>query len=72
MRGRIDRVDLLSDGALNCLRVIDYKLGGKSASLSEMYYGLQLQLLTYLCAAMSIKPGYEPAAALYFAVKDRL
>ena len=70
VHGRIDRVDLLSDGALNCLRVIDYKLGGKSASLSEMYYGLQLQLLTYLCAALSIKPGYEPAAALYFAVKD--
>ena len=70
VRGRIDRVDLLSDGKLNCLRVIDYKLGGKAASLSEMYYGLQLQLLTYLCAALSIKPGYEPAAALYFSVKD--
>ena len=70
VNGRIDRVDLLESGDLRCLRVIDYKLGGKSASLSEMYYGLQLQLLTYLCAALNIKPGFEPAAALYFAVKD--
>jgi ATP-dependent helicase/nuclease subunit B len=70
VRGRIDRVDLMDTGDLRCLRVIDYKLGGKGVSLSEMYYGLQLQLLTYLCAALSIKPGFEPAAALYFAVKD--
>ena len=70
VRGRIDRVDLLDSGDLQCLRVIDYKLGGKAASLSEMYYGQQLQLLTYLCAALNIKPGFEPAAALYFAVKD--
>lgn len=70
VRGRIDRVDLLDSGDVRCLRVIDYKLGGKAASFSEMYYGQQLQLLTYLCAALNIKPGFEPAAALYFAVKD--
>lgn len=70
VRGRIDRVDLIETPEVRCLRVIDYKLGGKAVSLSEMYYGLQLQLLTYLCAALSIKPGFEPAAALYFAVKD--
>lgn len=48
LRGRIDRVDAAQDERGTYLRVIDYKSGTASLSLPEIYYGLKLQLLTYL------------------------
>lgn len=48
LRGRIDRVDAAGDERGLYLRVIDYKSGTASLSLLEIYYGLKLQLLTYL------------------------
>lgn len=48
--GIADRVDgCLHDGKLY-LRVIDYKTGKKSFSLSDVYYGMGLQMLLYLFA----------------------
>jgi ATP-dependent helicase/nuclease subunit B len=46
LRGKIDRVDLLEDGA--AFAVIDYKYRGSALSLDHVYHGLSLQLLTYL------------------------
>lgn len=50
LRGKIDRVDIYrKDG--NCyVKIIDYKSGKKDFSLSDIYYGLQLQLLLYMDA----------------------
>jgi len=32
------------------LRIVDYKSGGKDFKLSDVFYGLQIQLITYLDA----------------------
>lgn len=73
--GRIDRVDELETEEGNYIRVIDYKSGNKSFKLTDVYYGLQLQLLVYLDAILSnkeeyVKKGYIPGAILYFKLDD--
>lgn len=46
--GKIDRVDLYKEHGTSYLRVIDYKSGNKMFQLSDVYYGLNLQMLVYL------------------------
>ncbi|MBE9912824.1 helicase-exonuclease AddAB subunit AddB [Paenibacillus donghaensis] len=73
--GRIDRVDMAQgeDGLL--LRVIDYKSGQKDLRLHEVYYGLALQMLTYLDVLLTYAEDWLgskalPAGTLYFHVHD--
>ncbi len=60
------------------VKVIDYKSGSRDFSLAALYYGLQLQLVVYLNAAMEMEqkahPNHEvlPAAMLYYRVQDPL
>ncbi|GGN96827.1 helicase-exonuclease AddAB subunit AddB [Saccharibacillus kuerlensis] len=75
--GRIDRVDVAEgeDGLL--LRVIDYKSSGKDLKLHEVYYGLSLQMLTYLDVLLThaeewIGAPALPAGTLYFHVQNPL
>ena len=50
LTGRADRVDgWLHEGTLY-LRVVDYKTGTKKFSLSDLWYGMGLQMLLYLFA----------------------
>ena len=67
--GKIDRVDEFEENDNKYIRIVDYKSGNKSISLSDVYYGLQLQLLVYLDAILeSAKNGngnLSPAAILY-------
>jgi ATP-dependent helicase/nuclease subunit B len=75
LRGRIDRVDSMDLDGETYFKVVDYKTGNKSFSLSEVYYGLQLQLLVYLDALLSNADTYIhkqaiPGAILYFRVDD--
>ena len=50
LAGKVDRVDgYIRDGRLY-LRVMDYKSGKKSFSLSDIWYGLNMQLIIYLYA----------------------
>ncbi len=67
LEGRIDRVDRWREG--NGLRVIDFKLGGRSLDLAGAYYGLALQLPVYLGAAMK-KTGARSAGMYYFALDE--
>lgn len=46
--GRIDRVDKAEEDEGVYLRVLDYKSSEKELNMSEVYYGLALQMLTYL------------------------
>lgn len=74
LKGTIDRVDTYepSDGFVY-LKIIDYKTGSTKLDLTKVYYGLQLQLLTYLLVAKQSYPaGGEKvaAAALYYHIKD--
>ena len=73
--GKVDRVDgWLHDGKLY-LRVVDYKTGKKSFDLTELRYGLGIQMLLYLFTlAREGKPyfGAEivPAGVLYLPARD--
>ncbi len=76
LRGRIDRVDTcVSDDKLY-VKVVDYKSGKRQFDLVAVYYGLQLQLVVYMNAAMEMEkkkhPEKEviPAAMLYYHVAD--
>ncbi|MBN3586002.1 PD-(D/E)XK nuclease family protein, partial [Algoriphagus aestuarii] len=46
--GRIDRVDEARTDRGIYLRVVDYKSSEQRLDLTEVYYGLALQMLTYL------------------------
>lgn len=73
--GRIDRVDLAHGENGLLLRVIDYKSGHKDLKLHEVYYGLALQMLTYLDVLLTYAEQWLgskalPAGTLYFHVHD--
>ena len=77
MSGVADRVDgWLHDDKLY-LRVVDYKTGRKAFSLSDVWYGMGLQMLLYLFALERSGParyGHEivPAGVLYVPARDVL
>ncbi|MBP1992860.1 helicase-exonuclease AddAB subunit AddB [Paenibacillus eucommiae] len=73
--GRIDRVDCAEGEKGVLLRVIDYKSSQTNLSLSEVYHGLSLQMLTYLDVILTHAEewlGIEalPAGVLYFHVHN--
>lgn len=76
LKGRIDRMDIAEDEDRVYVKIIDYKSGKKQFDLVAMYYGLQLQLVVYMNAAMEkLKKQYPakeiiPAAFLYYHVDD--
>lgn len=67
--GSIDRVDVMEKNGIKYLRVVDYKTGTKKFKLSDILYGLNLQMLLYLHSIEingSKKYGViEPAGILY-------
>lgn len=76
LQGRIDRIDVSEDAGHVYVKVIDYKSGNKKFDLAALYYGLQLQLVVYMNAAMELEsrkhPDKEivPAALLYYHIDD--
>ena len=48
--GKIDRVDTYIRNNEKYIRIIDYKTGKKTFKLSDVYYGLNMQMLLYLSA----------------------
>lgn len=46
--GAIDRVDVFERNGTQYVRVVDYKSGGKEFRLSDILYGLNLQMFIYL------------------------
>ncbi len=69
LEGRIDRIDEWKNPAEDFLRVIDYKRGSNELRLCEAYYGLQLQLIVYLAAAMRRRDD-SGAGVYYFRIED--
>lgn len=72
--GSVDRVDTMQKDGKTYLRVIDYKSGGKAFNLSEVFSGLNMQMLIYLYAIC--ENGTErfgeivPAGVLYLPAKS--
>lgn len=75
--GRIDRVDVAEGEQGLLLRVIDYKSSQTDLKLHEVYYGLSLQMLTYLDVLLTSAEAWLgeralPAGTLYFHVHNPL
>ncbi|SFK48779.1 DNA helicase/exodeoxyribonuclease V, subunit B [Lachnospiraceae bacterium KH1T2] len=74
--GRIDRIDTADDGNKIYVSVIDYKSGNKDFDISRIYYGLDLQLVIYMNAAMEIEKielpdkEAETAGIFYYHIDD--
>ncbi len=75
LHGKIDRYDVCCNDDTWYLRVVDYKSGKKKFDLTELYYGLQVQLEVYLAAALRQTAAEDgvtpvPAGMFYFHVED--
>lgn len=73
--GKIDRIDMLEKSGETYIRIIDYKSGSKEFKLSDVYSGLQVQLLLYLDAVLTDEGKYMnksmlPGGMLYFKIDD--
>ena len=74
VEGTIDRVDVLDREGKRYVRVVDYKTGTKEFALSDVYYGINIQMLIYL---FSIQEGGKgglretvPSGVLYMPAKN--
>ena len=74
--GRIDRLDVMKTDDKVYVKIIDYKTGNTTFDLVSIYYGLQMQLVVYMDAAVKAEqrkyPDAEvkPAGIFYYNVKD--
>lgn len=65
IEGKIDRVDYLPSDRV---KIIDYKTGNESFSISEAEAGYRLQLMLYLEASLEQKR--KPAGVFYFKISE--
>lgn len=68
LNGSVDRVDIYEKDGVTYVRVIDYKTGSKTFDLSDVMYGLNMQMLIYLFA-LTQSPVFDnakEAGVLYF------
>ncbi|MCG3089638.1 helicase-exonuclease AddAB subunit AddB [Sporosarcina cyprini] len=75
LSGRIDRVDATEIDGKNYVRVVDYKSSAKNLDLTDVYYGLSLQMLTYLDVAVENAAEWigfqaDPAGVLYLHIHN--
>ncbi len=74
--GRVDRIDTWEKEGRTYVRVIDYKSGKTRFQLIQLYYGMQLQLVVYMNAALEKlkkeNPQTEmiPAGIFYYHLDD--
>ena len=73
LKGSVDRVDMMKTDDKTFVRVVDYKSGGKNFSLSDVFFGLNMQMLIYLFSIWKNGTGkyadITPAGVLYMPVK---
>lgn len=74
IRGSVDRVDTMQKDGETYVRVIDYKSGGKKFMLSDIFFGLNMQMMIYLFAIRqngeSKYGNIVPAGVLYMPAKQ--
>ncbi|MER2175335.1 MAG: PD-(D/E)XK nuclease family protein [Carnobacterium sp.] len=75
LRGKIDRVDAMNLGDDYYLSVVDYKSSAHKFNYQDAYYGLAMQMITYLDTALQNAVGLigheaKPAGAFYLHVSN--
>ena len=74
VEGVVDRVDVMEKDGKKYVRVIDYKSGSKTFNLSDIFYGLNMQMLIYLFSicqnGTGELEGALPAGVLYLPAKN--
>lgn len=75
IRGKIDRIDRVTASDKQFLSILDYKSSKHSFDFSEAYYGLAMQMITYLDVAMVnasqlVKGEAAPAGAFYLHIQN--
>jgi len=77
LTGRIDRADIMTKGDESYVKIIDYKSGSKAFDVTDIYYGRQLQLLTYMGALtkngdkiLGLPKSPKPGGLFYFKFDD--
>ncbi|MGN1213022.1 MAG: PD-(D/E)XK nuclease family protein [Christensenellales bacterium] len=68
LKGFVDRLDICD--ANNTFKIVDYKTGNEEFSYQNAYYGLKIQLVTYLKVLQDIL-AKRPAGAMYMPVKNK-
>ncbi|MFK4565789.1 PD-(D/E)XK nuclease family protein [Enterococcus sp. UD-01] len=77
VRGKIDRLDQLTTENGLYLGVVDYKSSHRKFNITEAYYGLAMQMLTYLDVALMdavnlVGQSAKPAGSFYLHVHNPL
>ncbi|MBO1306940.1 PD-(D/E)XK nuclease family protein [Enterococcus sp. 669A] len=75
VRGKIDRLDQIHGDNTDWLSVVDYKSSDRSFNVVDAYYGIAMQLITYLDVAVSdfsltSDKLIKPAGAYYLHVHN--
>lgn len=70
IEGVIDRADSFEGENGTYVRIVDYKTGKKTFSFSDVFYGLDVQLIVYLNALVKSDSKYKYGGALYFKIDD--
>ncbi|WP_414044653.1 helicase-exonuclease AddAB subunit AddB [Macrococcus equi] len=74
--GQIDRIDILNHAHNDYVSIIDYKSGATSLDLRSVYYGIQMQMMTYMDVVLQnkqrlgLKENTLPAGMLYYHVYE--
>lgn len=76
MQGKIDRIDICEDAQNVYVKVVDYKTGRSDFDLLKTYYGLKIQLFTYMREAINYEKKRHkdknviPAGLLYYNIDN--
>lgn len=75
IKGSVDRVDIMEENGTKYLRVIDYKTGTKKYNLSDVLYGINLQMFIYMSAISKNSDKHfgdkiVPAGVLYVSAES--
>ncbi len=74
--GTVDRYDIYDGEEARAVRIVDYKSGQKEFDLTEIFYGLSLQLVVYLESIAKIEGAKHPekpvvkAGMFYYHMQD--
>ena len=76
LHGRIDRLDAYDAKDALYVKVMDYKSGKTKLQIENLYYGLQMQLVVYMNAALELQKQKHPdkpvipAGIFYYNIDD--